>query len=63
MAQHILQEQDVGLDPPDVELKESALHALHRAHIAAVPCDHLTHKAVRRSEPGMLTCCMRMPRS
>ena len=41
VAQHIFQEQDVGLHAADVELVQSTLHLLDRMQIGPRPHDHL----------------------
>ena len=48
MAQHILQEEDVGLHTSDLELVQGALHLLDCMHIAVGPHNHL-HEAWSQS--------------
>ena len=37
VPQHVLQEQDVGLHPSDLELVQGALHLLNRMDVAVGP--------------------------
>ena len=41
MAQNVLQEQDVGLHSPDVELIQSSLHLLDSVQVRVAPADDL----------------------
>ena len=41
VAQHVLQEQDVGFYTPDLKLDQGSLHLLHRMHIAVGPHNDL----------------------
>ena len=55
VAEHVFQEEDVGLHSADVELVERALHLLHRVQEGVGLADHLDEERVvvaRDDVPG-----------